>query len=121
MARILIVDDESQIRKMLRQMFEREGFEVSVASNGMQGIKAYRENPADLIITDIIMPVKEGVEMIMELKKDFPDAKIIAISGGRRIGPDEYLKIAERIGVNRTFKKPLEREELLKAVKEILD
>ena len=120
MPRILIIDDEVQILKMLQQMFEREGYDTVTAPDGREGVKAYRENPTDLIITDLIMPEKEGIEMIFELKREFPDVKIIAMSGGGRTEPHGYLKIAEKAGALRTFRKPLEREELLKAVREIL-
>jgi CheY-like chemotaxis protein len=120
MPRILIIDDEVQIRKMLQQMFEREGYDTVTAPDGREGVKAYRENPTDLIITDLIMPEKEGIEIIFELKREFPDVKIIAMSGGGRTEPHGYLKIAEKAGALRTFRKPLEREELLKAVREIL-
>jgi len=82
MARILIIDDESQIRSMLRLMLERVGYEVDEAPDGLEGIRQYREDPADLIITDLIMPNKDGIGMIIDLKKEFPKVKIIAMSGG---------------------------------------
>lgn len=119
MARILIIDDDAQVLDMLRQTLEREGHEVMDASNGNEGIRLYRECPADLIITDIVMPEKEGIETIMELKRDFPDVKIIAISGGGRIDPEEYLRMAKGLGALRTFAKPVEREKLLGAVREL--
>ena len=120
MARILIIDDDVQILDMLRQTLEREGYEVVDAPNGKEGIRLYREDPADLIITDIIMPEKEGIEIIVELKRDFPNVKIIAISGGGQIGSEEYLRIAKGLGALRTFTKPVEREELLGAVQELI-
>jgi YesN/AraC family two-component response regulator len=82
MANILIIDDDQQILNMLSQILKRAGYGVVEALDGKQGLKLYRENPTDLIITDIIMPEKEGLETIMELQRDFPDVKIIAISGG---------------------------------------
>ena len=121
MVRILIIDDDPQILDMLGQVLEREGYDIVKASNGREGIKLYRENPVDLIITDIIMPEKEGIETIFELRKDFPDLKIIAISGGGRIDPEEYLFVAQKLGVQRTFAKPIARAELLKAVRELLN
>ena len=121
MVRILIIDDDPQILDMLGQILEREGYDIVKASNGKEGIKLYRENPVDLIITDIIMPEKEGIETIFELRKDFPDLKIIAISGGGRIDPEEYLFVAQKLGVQRTFAKPIARAELLKAVRELLN
>ena len=118
--RILLIDDDVQILDMLRQTLEREGYEVVDAPNGKEGIRLYREDPADLIITDIIMPEKEGIETIMELKRDFPDVKIIAISGGGRNDPEEYLHMAKKLGAKRIFAKPVEREKLLGAIRELI-
>ena len=105
---------------MLRQMLEREGYEIMDAPGGKEGLKLYRENPIDLIITDIIMPDKEGIEIIMVLRRQFPDVKIIAISGGGRLDPEQYLRIAKSLGVQYTLAKPVEREELFKAVRDLL-
>ncbi len=120
MARILIIDDEPQIRSMLTLMLEREGYEVVEASDGVAGIKEYRQNPVDLIITDLIMPNKDGIGMIIDLKKEFPDVKIIAMSGGGLNKPDGYLKGAKKLGAACTLTKPIDREEMLRAVKETL-
>ena len=120
MARILIIDDDPQILDMLRQTLEREGHEIVDASDGKEGLKLYRENPTDLIITDLIMPEKEGIETIMELRRDFPDVKIIAISGGGRLDPGQYLSMAKSFGAQYTFAKPVERKELLQAVEGLL-
>jgi len=119
-ARILIIDDDPQILGMLRQTLEREGYEVIDASDGKEGLKLYQENPTDLIITDLIMPEKEGIETIMELRRDFPDVKIIAITGGGRIDPKQYLSMAKSFGAQYTFTKPVARAELLKAVRKLL-
>jgi DNA-binding response OmpR family regulator len=120
-ARILIIDDEDQIRTMLRQLLEHEGYEVMEAPDGREGIKTYRSKPADLIITDIVMPEKEGIETIMELKQDYPDVKIIAMSGGGRIEPETYLKMAKNFGALLTFTKPIQTRQLLNAVKGLLN
>jgi len=120
MKRILIIDDESQIRSMLRLMLEREGYEVIEAPDGIEGIRLYRQTPADLIITDLIMPHKDGIGMIIELKKEYPDVKIIAMSGGGLNKPDGYLKGAQKLGASRTLVKPIDREEMLRAVKDII-
>jgi DNA-binding NtrC family response regulator len=120
MARILIIDDESQIRSMLRLMLERVGYEVIEAADGMEGIRQYRDNPADLIITDLIMPNKDGIGMIIELKKEFPQVKIIAMSGGGVNRPEGYLDGAKKLGAGRTLTKPIDRDEMLNAVKETL-
>jgi YesN/AraC family two-component response regulator len=120
MARILIIDDEPQIRSMLKLMLEREGYEVVEAPDGVEGIKIYRQNPADLIITDLIMPNKDGIGMIIDLKKEFPDVNIIAMSGGGLNKPEGYLKGAKKLGAACTLTKPIDREEMLRAVKDIL-
>jgi len=119
-ASILVMDDEEQMRTMLRMLLEREGYEVVEASDGKEGLRRYRENPTDLIITDLIMPEKEGIETIMELRRDFPDVKIIAMSGGGRLDPGQYLRMAKNFGVRYTFAKPFEKEDLLKAVRDLL-
>jgi CheY-like chemotaxis protein len=121
MKRILVIDDDVQVRQMLKQTLERAGYEVVDAADGAQGIRLYRDEPTDLIITDILMPEKEGIETIMELKRDFPDVKIIAISGGGRVDPGTYLETARQCGTDRTFTKPFDRAELLEAIQQLLD
>ena len=120
MERILIIDDEQQIRSMLRLMLEREGYEVVEAPDGIEGIKAYRQKPADLIITDLIMPKKDGIGMIIDLHKEYPDVKIIAMSGGGLNKPDNYLKGAKKLGAACTLTKPIDRKKMLWAVKNTL-
>jgi len=120
MARILIIDDEPQIRSMLRLMLERDGYEVVEAPDGIEGIRAYRQKPADLIITDLIMPNKDGIGMIIDLQKEFPDVKIIAMSGGGLNKPEGYLKGAKKLGAACTLTKPIDREKMLRAVKDTI-
>ncbi len=120
MALILIIDDEPQIRSMLKLMLERDGHKVAEAPDGTEGIRIYRQNPADLIITDLIMPNKDGIGMIIDLKKEFPDVKIIAMSGGGLNKPEGYLKGAKKLGAACTLTKPIDRDEMLKAVKDVL-
>ncbi len=120
MVRILIIDDNAELRKLLRQILEGEGYEVLEAADGIEGLEIYKDEPTDLVITDLIMPEKEGIETIRELKMDFPDVKIIAMSGGGRIGPESYLDMAQKLGALQTLTKPLDRKELLEAVRYIL-
>lgn len=120
MPRILIIDDEKEICEMIRQKFEPEGYEVGSAPNGKVGLKLQKETPFDLVITDIFMPEKEGIETIRELRRDFPDLKIIAITGGYRYGPDELLEAARMLGANKTLAKPFKLGEIKKAVEELL-
>ena len=82
MSRILIIEDDEHVRGMLRKMLERIGYDVFDAPDGKEGLDFYRNTPVDLVITDILMPEKEGIQTIMELRREFPDVKIIAISGG---------------------------------------
>jgi len=119
MTRILIVDDDEQVRSMLRLTLERAGFDVAEAADGLEAVRAHRRAPADLVITDIVMPEMEGIETIRELRRERPDLPIIAISGGGQIAPEGYLQVAGKIGAARTFTKPVDRGELLAAVREL--
>jgi len=119
-ARILVVDDDEQIRTMLVMTLEEAGYEADEAADGRAAIRKQREKPADLVITDLIMPEKEGLETIMDLRKEWPSTKIIAISGGGRAVPGDYLLHARHLGAARVFRKPIERSELLGAVRELL-
>jgi len=121
MPRILVIDDEADLRAILRQILERAGYEVVLASNGKEGIRHFSEMPADLVITDIVMPEKEGIETIMDLKRNFSGVKIIAVSGGGSVGPEKYLSLARALGASRTFDKPFSMKELLRAVRELLE
>jgi CheY-like chemotaxis protein len=116
MAKILVIDDEPAILLMLKKMLEKAGHKVDTASNGNEGIILFEKNKHDLLITDIIMPEKEGMETIIELRKKYPDLKIIAISGGGRINPEGYLPGAKLLGANMVFQKPLIQKEFLEAV-----
>jgi YesN/AraC family two-component response regulator len=120
MARLLIIDDEKLARITLRKILESAGHHVVEASNGSEGIAMYRANPTDLVITDIIMPDKEGVETIIELKRDFPDIRIIAVSGGGRTRNLDFLKLAQENGAQHVLAKPFSRQELIGAVNSVL-
>jgi DNA-binding NtrC family response regulator len=120
-ARILVIDDEPVIRELLLKMLEREGYETITASDGKDGLRIFRENPTDIIITDLIMPEKEGLETIMELRRDFKDVKVIAMSGGGVVDSDTYLHIAKTLGAIETISKPFNQKNLLKTVQELLE
>ncbi len=121
MARILIIDDDEIILFTLRKMLEKGGHEVEEAKDGEQGIQLYRNNPSDVVITDIIMPGKEGIETIWELRQGFPDSKIIAISGGGVRKQDNYLATALKLGAHRAISKPVDMKQLLALVQELLE
>ena len=117
MKRILVIDDDVQMRQMLKQLLERAGYEVIEAADGVTGIELYRQEPTDLMITDLIMPNKDGMETIIELKRDFPDVKIIAISGGSRaMDPKDYLYYTTQYGIVHTLTKPFDPQEMLEMV-----
>ena len=118
--RVLIVDDDEQIRVLLQQMMEWAGFDVLVAENGRVAMRMQSQQPADLVITDLIMPEQEGLETISWLKKDYPNIKIIAISGGGRIGPEAYLPAALELGADLAFSKPFDVQEVVNSVKNLL-
>lgn len=120
MFRILLADDDHQVRNMLKLTLERAGHEVVEAEDGAQAVRKYKPSAIDLVITDIVMPEKEGIETIMELRSIDPLVKIIAISGGGRINPDDYLNWARRFGVKHTFTKPVNREQMLEAINELM-
>lgn len=119
MTRILVIDDDVQICSMLERFLSRKGYEVDVAYDGNQGLMMYDKGKTNLVITDLVMPEKEGIETVMELRSKSPNVKIIAISGGGRVGPESYLEIAKELGAQRTFEKPVDFDELLGAVEEL--
>ncbi len=120
MARILIIDDEPNVRSMLRRMLHPAGHQVSEAGNGAEGIDSYEQDQPDLIITDILMPEKEGIETIIALHRADPDLPIIAISGGGRLEATDFLSSAEKLGARHALWKPFRRNQLLSAVSESL-
>ena len=117
MKRILVVDDEEQIRDLLTRMLELEGFAVDTAEDGEVGMKMLTDISYDLIIIDMIMPVKDGLKLIMELVRDYPEQRILAISGGGAIKAERYLTMAGYIGDDiAILEKPFTREALLALV-----
>ncbi|MBF0127604.1 MAG: response regulator [Magnetococcales bacterium] len=121
MARILVIDDDMSIRVLLREILEEEGFEVEDAADGRLGLRQFRKNPPDLVMTDILMPEKDGVELIMELKELSAKTRIVAMSGGGR-GLDAAfnLRMAQDFGANRLLVKPFTRNQALEMVHEAL-
>ncbi|MBI4457603.1 response regulator transcription factor [Candidatus Uhrbacteria bacterium] len=116
MARILIIDDEELVRFTLREILVAAGHEVIEASNGNEGVGLQRARPCDIVITDIIMPEKEGLETIVELKGEYPDLKIIAISGGGRTRSLDFLKMAGEFGADHVVIKPFADDDLMKCI-----
>ena len=121
MANILIIDDNYDFRKLFREVLEQSGYDVYEAGDGEEGISAYKDNNIDLVITDMIMPKKEGLETMIELRRDFPLVKIIAMSGDGFEAPMNYLDGAKLLGgATRAFIKPFSMEDMLEAIGEVL-
>jgi DNA-binding response OmpR family regulator len=120
MTRILVIDDEPLIRSTVVTILTREGFSVEEASDGKAGIAMCHTNPPDVVITDIFMPNKDGIEVVMELKRSCPRTKIIAMTGGGQIRMMEIIAPAKLLGADHILHKPFERESLLAAVNAVL-
>lgn len=120
MARILLVDDEQDFRRIVSRMLTAGGHQVEEAVDGRQAIEAYRARPSDLVLADLYMPDVDGVEAIIRLRHEFPEVRIIAVSGGGYLGKDDVLKIAAGVGAQATLTKPLEKKTLLAAVEKVL-
>lgn len=120
MRKILIIEDDHHILMMVKRMLERFGFEIELASNGKDGLDLFQRIQVDLVITDIIMPEKEGLETIREMRRINSDLKIIAMSGGGRVSADNYLETARVFGAAAILVKPFTQKQLISAVQNIL-
>ncbi|MDA0746007.1 MAG: response regulator [bacterium] len=121
MARVLVIDDEQPARLVMRKILEAQGHEVEEALDGDEGLRMYRLEPADLVVTDILMPGGDGLVAIHELLREFPDAKILAVSGGGESGTLNFLSQAAELGAQRTLEKPFDIREFQQVVRELLE
>ena len=120
MPSILLVDDDEQMRNLLSEILRRAGHEVEVARDGQEATELYHQRLPDLVVTDLVMPRKEGLEMIMELCRSCPQIRIIAMSGGGKMDPTPLLRAASIFGAQRILHKPFSPEEFMQAVSESL-
>ena len=120
MARILVIDDDGISRAILRDILERAGHEVVEAADSEEGVRLFRESPADLVITDLFMPQRGGLEVIGELTLDYPGVRIIAVTGVSLEDKSDLFDLVTQCGALRTFEKPVDPEALQEAVDEIL-
>ena len=118
--RVLVIDDNEDVRNLIQLALQAEGFDVSVASNGHDGMSLLRKQVADVVVTDILMPEQDGIETIAELRRDFPDVKIIAISGALSATGFDYLQVPIQLGVARILRKPFDVQELVGAIRELV-
>ena len=112
MPRVLVVDDEPLMRDILRRMLQTEGYEVEEAEDGFEGLQRYRAVPADLVITDLHMPRLSGLDMIKELLHEFPNVKVIMMSGDG----DMMRNVVPALGIQETLQKPFEMNAVMAAV-----
>jgi CheY-like chemotaxis protein len=121
MARILVVDDVEAIRQAMAIVLEKEGHEVVQAADGLDGIRRLREAPVDLLVTDVLMPGADGIEVIKAVRQHAPQLKVIAMSGGGNQLPAGFsLKMAQAFGAKAVLYKPFENAELVEAVRSVL-
>jgi CheY-like chemotaxis protein len=116
MKKILVIEDNPIVRNTVGRILEAGGYQVICANDGLQGVAAFRKEQPDLVVTDIIMPEQEGIETIRQILADRPQAKIIAISGGGRIGNTDFLQIARKVGATEVLPKPFDPDDLLQLV-----
>lgn len=119
--RVLIIDDNLVLLKSLAEAFATAGAAVRVAADGVSGLRCFREARPDLVITDLIMPDKEGIETIMEIRGEAPGLPVLAISGGGRVHASEFLDLARALGASDVMAKPFRSREILDRAKRLLD
>lgn len=118
MVRILVIDDDAKVLGVLSEMLTYAGYEVVATSNGTEGVRLYRAAPFDLVVTDMMMPEKDGLEVVMDLRRDFPDAKILTLSGGGDYGYGfSSLDASRALGAAGSLRKPFNEDQLLAAVR----
>ncbi|MFN2511864.1 MAG: response regulator [Pyrinomonadaceae bacterium] len=120
MTRILVIDDDPQVLDILAEMLMDAGYEVQKAINGTEGVRLFSQSAFDLVLTDLLMPEKDGLEVVMELRKDFPQVKIITLSGGDTYG-NSSLETSRLCGAAGTIRKPFREDQLLETVQQVLE
>ena len=118
MARVLVIEDDPEMRKSLEKTLQSAGHEVVLAADGHEGMKHFRSLPSDVVITDLFMPNQDGIETMINLRREFPAVKIVAISGN--ISAGAMLSVAKRLGAVVVLEKPFDIDALLAAVNKAL-
>ncbi len=121
MARILLIEDDEMLRLCLRDLLVIDGHEVMEAGDGQEGLDKFRAEPTDVVVTDLVMPKRDGLGLIVEMLQDCPQTKIIAFSGGGKIGKEHLLDVAKSYGAACTLMKPFAPQELLDALANCLN
>ena len=120
MKKILVIDDNAAVRNTVMRILQAAGYEVVIANDGLRGVETFRKEQPDLVISDIIMPEQEGIATIRQILGEKPGTKIIAISGGGRIGNTDFLRIARQLGASDVIAKPLDPDHFINIVRERL-
>jgi DNA-binding response OmpR family regulator len=118
---VLLIDDDIELLRHMAAGFSSAGYEVKTAGDGQQGLALFLRAPTDLVVTDIIMPNREGIETIMALRKASASVKILAISGGFRVGPADFLEVARHVGADGSLAKPFRPSALMQLANEVLE
>ena len=118
---VLIVEDDKELREMLKMSLLRSGFTVLEAENGKEAITHFKPSLTDLVVTDLIMPEEDGLKVVIKLRELKPSIKIIAISGGGKVGPGSYLNLAKALGADAIYSKPFSINELIAKIQELLN
>lgn len=119
MVHVLVADDEEKVRNVIADALRLAGYTVAEACNGREAVACFIAAPTDIVLMDLLMPVKDGIEAILEIRRAAPAAKIIAMSGGGHIAATDYLAWAQAIGVNRTLEKPFRLNTLITLIEEL--
>ena len=114
--RILVIEDDEGMRLVVRRMLESAGHEVAEAENGSAGMRLFEQGGYDAVVTDLIMPEKEGIETIVTIRQSDKAVRVVAMSGGAQVGQGDYLKMAAGLGANATLNKPFTKQDLLRAL-----
>jgi CheY-like chemotaxis protein len=118
-ARVLILEDNDDFRSLLQSKLESEGFEVAAVPDGTRALELMARQPPDVVLTDLFMPDKDGIETILEIRARYPRARIIAMSGWQSRAKSDYLTVAREIGAVQTFRKPFELQEMVQALRQL--
>lgn len=117
---ILVVDDEPELREVIMRVLEDVGHKVTLAENGNEASKALARGAFDLVLTDVIMPDRDGMQVITELRRKYPQVRVVAMSGGGHVPRDQYLKIAKGLGAHAALEKPFSTQELLGVIEQVM-
>jgi CheY-like chemotaxis protein len=121
MRRVIVIDDNNDLRELMCLILRQAGYDAEGAADGQEGLKAHRAKPADVVITDIFMPNQDGIETIALLRKEFPELKLVVMSGdGKLVRDSAYFMTARELGVSAVLPKPFDEDELLKALHTVL-